>query len=94
MARYKVKCVTIDQSSQYDDCRCIEQIGFPAEDGGTATRTPAQVYDLVENDGDTVFVEHNGATTDVIGATHGSTKYVRTEPNDTKDDNLLKQPSC
>lgn len=94
MARHRVKCVNIDKSSQYDDCRCIEEIGFRAEGGGTVTRTPAHVYDMVENDGDTVFVEHKGTTTEVIGATHGSTKYVRTEPNDTKDDNLLKQPSC
>lgn len=94
MAKYQVSCVTIDENSEYDDCRCIEQIGFPAEEGGTATRTPAQVYDMIEEDGHTVVVEHGGTETTVIGATHGSTKYVRTEPNDTEDDNLLKQPSC
>lgn len=94
MARYEVKCVEIDQGSQHDDCRCIEQVGFPAEGGGTATRTPAHVYDMIEEDGDTVIVEHQGDQTEVVGATHGTTKYVRTEPNDTEEDNLLKQPSC
>ncbi|WP_165351495.1 DUF3892 domain-containing protein [Halogeometricum borinquense] len=94
MAEYTVKCVTTDDSSQYDDCRCIEKIGFPGKNSPTVTRTPTQVYDMIENDGDTVLVKYDGQTTKVIGATHGTTKYVRTEPNDTKDDNLLKQPSC
>jgi hypothetical protein len=94
MAKYVVKCVNIDHGSDYDDCRCIESIGFPGKSTDTVTRTPEQVYDLVENEGETIVVEHNGSNTEVHGATHGTTKYVRTEPNDTKEDNLLKQPSC
>lgn len=94
MATYVVKCVTINQGSDYDDCRCIERIGFPGKETDTVTRTPAQVYDWVENDGHTVEVHHNGSATEVHGATHGTTKYVKTAPNDTKDDNLLKQDSC
>lgn len=95
MTQYKVKCVNIDQGSQYDDCRCIETIGFPAEEGGTATRTPATVYDWVEKDGHTVVVVHNGSETEVHGVKDDDgTKYVRTAPNDTKNDNLLQQPSC
>jgi hypothetical protein len=94
MATYEVKCVNIDQSSDYDDCRCIKSIGFPTESGGIGTWTPEEVYEWVENDGHKVVVKHNGSRTEVHGATHGSTKYVRTEPNDTKEDNLLKQQSC
>lgn len=94
MAKYEVSCVTIDQGSQYNDCRCIDHIGFPAENGGTATRTPAQVYDMIEKNGDTVVINHLGTETKVVGATRGRTKYVRTEPTDTKNDNLLQQPSC
>jgi hypothetical protein len=94
MATYVVECVNVDDGSQYDDCRCIESIGFPAKSGGITTRTPAEVYDWVENDGHTVIVEHDGDETEVVGVLDGTTKYVRTEPNDTKDDNLLKQPSC
>jgi hypothetical protein len=94
MASYVVQCVNIDQGSQFDDCRCIESIGFPGKYKDIVTRTPAQVYDWVENEGRTVVVKHNGKTTKVRGATHGTTKYVRTVPNDTKEDNLLKQPSC
>ena len=43
MATHVVECVNIDQGSDYDYCRCIDTIGFPAEEGGVATRTPAQV---------------------------------------------------
>lgn len=93
MAIYIVECVNIDTGSKYDDCRCIESIGFSAS-GAVELFTPAEVYDIVEGLDETVVVEHNGERTEVIGATHGKTKYVRTEPNDKKDDNLLKQPTC
>lgn len=94
MARYEVKYVDIDYGSQFDDCRCIERIGFPAQEGSRVTRTPSQVYDMVENEGHTVVVVYRGTQTEVVGATHGTTRYVRTEPNDTEEDDLLKQPSC
>ena len=94
MARYEVKCVDIDYGSRFDDCRCIERIGFPAQEGTRVTRTPSQVYDMVANEGHTVVVVYHGSRTEVVGATHGTTRYVRTEPNDTEEDTLLKQPSC
>ncbi|MFC3958906.1 DUF3892 domain-containing protein [Halovivax cerinus] len=95
MATYVVQCVNIDENSTHDDCRCIEAIGFPGENTDIVTRTPAQVYDMVEVDGDTVIVKYQGQETEVHGATTSSgKKYVRTEPNDTKADNLLKQDSC
>lgn len=94
MGKYEVECITIDNGSQYDDCRCIQTIGFPSQSGGIASRTPAQVYDMVEKDGDTVVVSQNGKETEVHGALNGATKYVKTKPNDTKEDNLLKQDSC
>lgn len=94
MARYEIICVDINQNSEYDNCRCIERIGFPAESGGTATRTPAEVYDLIEEGGHSIFVEHNGTETGVIADKYNGTKYVRSFLNDTEDDNLLEQPSC
>lgn len=91
---YRVECVTIDESSDYDDCRCIESIGIPTESGGTNTYSPAQIHDRIEQDGDTFFVEENGEWTFLDAVEREGTKYVRTEPNDTEDDNLLQQPSC
>lgn len=92
---YKVKCVTIDESSSYDDCRCIESIGIPAHGGGTNTYRPARIYDRIEEGGEEFYVEADDGTATYLEAVkRGATKYVRTEANDTKDDNLLQQPSC
>lgn len=57
-------------------------------------KDPCRVYDWVENDGHAVRVGHNASETEGHGTTQGTTKYVRTEPNETKEDNLSKQPSC
>jgi hypothetical protein len=94
MTRYKVECVTIDYDSPYDDCRRIERIGFEAAAGGITTRTPTQVYEMVEEDGDTVLVEYRGEVSAVRGATRDGQDYVRTEPTDTADDVLMKKPNC
>lgn len=86
-------CITIDSGSNYDDCRCIKRIGYEVV-GIQSSKTPEQIYDDIENDDRQYYIKENGTQTDLIPATHGSTKYVRTEPNDTTDDNLLEQPSC
>ena len=91
-ATYTVVCVDIDSSSNYDDCRCIENIGFKAKNGGVAKRTPAQAYEMIDDPDDTAIIE--GTSTELEQATRGNTKYVRTQSNDTKNDNLLQQDSC
>lgn len=94
IAKYKVKCVTRESDSDYPDCRSIAEIGFPGKNKPVVTETPSEVYDMIEN-GDKVVVEHRGQETEVQQAiTEDGTKYVRTEPNDTKEDNLLKQDAC
>ena len=91
---YRVKCVNKDDSSDYDDCRCITTIGIPRKGGGTNEYTPAKIYDRIENDGDEFYVEYQGSKTDLVAVEGENGNYVRTEPTDTTDDNLLKQPSC
>lgn len=88
----EVQCV--DVGSNPKDCRDIDFIGLPAQEGGIVSLQPERVYELIEDEGRDVVVEHQGYQTDVEGVKRGSTKYVRSEPNDTKDDNLLKQSSC
>lgn len=90
---YRVKCVNTDDDP--DDCRDITTIGIPRKGGGTNTYTPERIHDRIEDNGDEFYVKHNGNKTDVDPVTESDgTKYVRTEANDTKDDNLLKQDSC
>ena len=90
---HKVTCVDKDTSfSAPDDCRCIQQIGY--ENGiGTTTDTPRSIHNQI-NAGTDFYVESQTGKTYLEAATRGTTKYVRTESNDTSNDNLLQQPSC
>lgn len=91
---YRVECVTTDDSSDYDDCRCITEIGIPSKSGGVNTYSPARIHDRIVEDNEEFFVKHGGEKTYLDPAEREGTKYVRTEPNDTPDDNLLKQDDC
>lgn len=92
MAR-EVVCATKDPSGP-NDCRCIEEIGVDLTTVGfTIKKSPKEVHEDIAS-GTDYFVEYNGSKTEVIAAERDGTKYVRTEPNDTEDDNLLKIGSC
>lgn len=91
MAR-EVVCASKDPNGP-NDCRCITRIGYDTV-GITVTRTPEEVHEDIEQKGRTYYVEHNGSRTELAAAERGGTKYVRTEPNDTEDDNLLQIGGC
>lgn len=91
---YQVECVTTDDSSAYNDCRCIDSIGIHSIIGGIDEYSPEEIHDRIEEEEDSFYVEYRGSKTYLETASHGSTRYVRTEQNDTTADNLLKQPSC
>ena len=94
IVEYEVQCVTKESDPDYPDCRSIAVIGIEASLGVTREKTPAEAYDKID-DGHEIFVKHNGNRTRVMKAKmDDGTKYVKTEPNDTKDDNLLKQDAC
>lgn len=92
MAR-EVICTTKDPDGP-NDCRCIDELGVKLTTiGSTITRTPEQPHiDL--KDGKDYYIEYGGSETDLIPAEREGTKYVRTEPNDTSDDNLLQIQDC
>lgn len=93
---FEVVCVDVDSSSAYygnGDCRCITNIGYEVGDLQFSA-TPERIHDKIEDDNKDFYVWHNGNKTDVIAAERSGTKYVRTEPNYTDDDNLLHQDSC
>jgi hypothetical protein len=91
---FEVVCVTKDASAAYDDCRGISKIGYKIN-SNTKVRTPSQMYDRIEHRGYDFFVIHEGDKTylEAVKMDDG-TKYVRTEANDTSEDNLLKLDSC
>jgi len=88
----EVQCVTKESDPDYSDCRSIESIGLPGRDVAVVTKTPPEVHKLL-NDRD-IYVEHDGERTPLMQAERQGYKYVKTQSNDTKDDNLLKQDSC
>jgi len=91
---YEVICVTLDYDSEYEDCRRIDEVGFRTPDGSTATRSPEQVWAMIERDGDTVVVEYRGERSELVAVTEDGRRYVRTEPEDTPEDPLLKKQPC
>jgi len=85
----KVTCVVKGEASKYSDCRCITQIRTDAR-----TYTRLEAYERVKASPGSIYVEGGGARANVIPAEREGLKYVRTQPDDTTADNLLKAPIC
>ncbi len=90
--KHEVTCITVDSGSRYDDCRCIQKIGYQTSNG-EARESPAEIHEYIKS-GDKFYIVQNGSRTYLEPVERDGTKYVRTKPNDTKKDNLLKQPGC
>lgn len=88
MSSDQVTCII--RNNKYQDCRCIEKLGFGH---AKLQKTREEVWRDVKN-GEKYFVQKDGSRSSLIAVEREGTKYVRTEPNDTRDDNLLKLPSC
>lgn len=90
---FKVVCVDKDSGSRYNDCRCIETIGYEVLDS-VFKRTPEQIHEKIEEDDREFYILENGERTYLEAKERLGTKYVRTKPNDTEEDNLLSQEGC
>jgi len=84
----KVVCIT-KGDGRYSDCRCITQIRTTV---GSYTRE--QAHEAVKQSPGSIYVEGGGQRADLIAALREGTRYVRTRPDDTVQDNLLKAPEC
>lgn len=85
----KVTCIVRGDKDKYTDCRGITEI---RTDVGKYTRSEA--HDKVKQSPGSIYVEHNGSKTNLVAADREGLKYVRTAPNDTTADNLLKVRDC
>jgi hypothetical protein len=85
----KVTCIVRGDKDKYSDCRCITQI---RTDGGTYTRLEA--HNKVKASPGSIYVDAGFSRANLIPAERDGTKYVRTAPNDTTADNLLKVKDC
>jgi len=85
----KVTCIVRGESHKYSDCRCITQIKTDA-----ATYTRLEAHNKVKNSPGSIYVEAGSSRSNLILAEREGLKYVRTAPNDTTADNLLKVMNC
>lgn len=92
MAR-EVICTTKDPSGP-NDCRCIEKLGVELTTvNSTISKTPEEVHNDIK-EGKDYHVKYQGSRTELRPAERGGTKYGRTDPNDTVNDNLLQIRDC
>ena len=90
----EIYCRSIDQSSTYNDCRCIDYVRFMAN-GASHKASPQLVYEHIVEEGREFYVKHDSKKTEVVPVeSDNGENYIRTAPNDTEDDNLLNIDSC
>lgn len=83
----KVICI-VTRERWHPDCRRVTEIRTDA--GRQYTR--AEAHDQVALSPGSIYVEGGGVRADLLPAQREGVKYVRTRPDDTLADNLLKVP--
>ena len=83
--------VCIRRNEQPNDCRCITSVRtFSAQDYPVR-----DVIHLIEDVGYTFYVTDSNLNISLVNVVEREgSKYIRTAPDDTPDDNLLKLPNC
>ncbi len=94
----QIICISKDSGYHENPYTAISNLGWINESTGEkGNSTRLDMYTFVENkDGDAYVKDPNdGSKVYLIGAISSrGTKYVKTVPNDTEADNLLKLPRC
>lgn len=85
----KVTCIIRGDKDKYSDCRCITQIRTEA-----STYTRLEAHNKVKATPGSIYVEAASSRANLVDAERDGLKYVRTAPNDTTVDNLLKVKDC
>ncbi len=85
----KVICIVRSDKDRYSDCRCITEIRTDA-----VRYSRLEAHNKVKNSPGSIYVEMAGSKANLIPAEREGLKYVRTAPNDTTADNLLKVKDC
>jgi Protein of unknown function (DUF3892) len=82
----RIECV--NKEPREDPHKQIENVG-----GSGWKITQDEAIRNIEN-GESYEVSVNGQTTQVVIATHNGNKYIRTDPDQTTENNLLSLPEC
>lgn len=94
MTSYRVKCITIDPDSSFDDCRAIAELGFEGMSKDVVTKSPETVHSIIDKPRTDVYIVVDGSKVVLKQVEHEDGKYVRTADEDTEDDPLLNLPAC
>jgi len=94
----QITCISKDSGNHENPYVAISDLGWTNDStGATGSSTRLQMYDFVKNKNGVAYVKdpYDGSKAYLTGEeTSRGTKYVKTLPNDTKADNLLKLPEC
>jgi hypothetical protein len=82
----EITCIVPDGS---DPDRRIDAVG-----GAGWQKLEDEVIEEVENGVETYFVDVKGEEVNVVVRERGNTKYLRTDPDETTENNLLHLPHC
>lgn len=96
MSTYYVVCITKKPDHSDPDAR-ITQVGTSLTANGTKTKTweATDVIKAIDNGTDEFWCSDNlGKSVKIVTATRNGRKYLKTENDDEKQDNLLAQKDC
>lgn len=88
MAQLQVTCIR-KRGDHYDPHERIQGIG-----GSGWFKSEAEAIRDIENGTNSFYVTVGGRTVKVIVATHSGRKYLKTETDGYRPDNLLALPEC
>jgi len=96
MSSYRIVCIKKDNGNHENPHTAISLLGWIEDTTGkTGYDGREKVYDFVIKGGRAYVKAPNGERAYLIAAkTPRGTKYVKTIPDETKADNLLKLPEC
>jgi hypothetical protein len=91
----KIICIKKENGNHENPCEAISSLGWIEEvTQKRRNSSRIQMYEFVKKGG-YAYVEDDASRVKLItGISNKGNKYVKTKPNDTEDDNLLKLPEC
>jgi hypothetical protein len=92
MYSWKVRCVGIDEDSEYDDCRAIHTIGKEVAHN-LKEKQVDMVASQIANENAGYHIEIDGEKVPLKAAKGEMGMYVRTLDEDSPDDPLLELPT-
>lgn len=90
---WEVLCVDVDEDSEYDDCRAVDEIGFRVA-AGLRRKTMDTAAVMVESGNTDYHVTVDGERVPLQPVVDEPPRYLRTLDEDSSTDPLLDLPTC